>query len=207
MSDTGEDRPLVFTIGHSNHELARLLELLRQHGITAVGDVRSEPHSRYNPQFNAEPLKVVLENNGLRYVFLGKELGARRDEPECYVDGVARYERIAQTPAFREGLARVASGAKTHRIALLCAEKDPLTCHRMLLVARHLAAAGVRVEHIREDGTLEAMAAAEERLVRLFYPDGRDLFHTRAQLIAEAYERQAEKTQYAANATSEAGEE
>src|SRR5688500_8953655 len=128
----------LFTIGHSIHTVERLLELLRQHQIAALADVRSSPFSAWTPQFNRPALEASLRAAGIQYVFLGDELGARRSETEVYVDGVARYERIAKTPAFQAGLERVRKGIRKLRLSLICAEKDPLECHRTILVCRNL---------------------------------------------------------------------
>src|SRR5262249_22936578 len=152
--------------------------LLRQHGITAVADVRSNPYSRYNPQFNRENLQKALADAGVAYRFLGEELGARSDDPNCYEGGKVRYDKLAETPAFQRGLQRVRSGMKEHRIALMCAEKEPLECHRTILVSRHLAALGLDVQHIHVDGTLESHREAIERLSREFNMPEEDLFQT-----------------------------
>src|SRR6266576_3462651 len=101
----------VFTVGHSNLEFTRFVALLKQHGIQAVADVRSSPYSQFNPQFNREPLQRGLRERGISYVFLGEELGARRSEPECYVDGRADYSLIVKTPAFIRGVDRITQGA------------------------------------------------------------------------------------------------
>lgn len=103
---------------------------------------------------------------GIKYVFMGRELGARRDEKECYVDGRADYKLIAKTPLFREGLERVRRGLQKMPIALICAEGDPLTCHRTILVCRNLRGEAIDVQHIRRDGSLESGAEAELRLLR-----------------------------------------
>ena len=186
----------VYTIGHSTHEIERFLELLRAHGITAVGDVRSNPYSRMNPQFNREPLKAVLAASGIAYVFLGRELGARSEDPACYESGKVQYERLAQTPLFRAGLDRVREGMARYRLALMCAEKEPLECHRGILVARHLEAAGIVVQHILADGSLEAHAAALERLrAQLKLPES-DLFRTTKDVLDDAYRMQGERIAY-----------
>src|SRR5436190_21528851 len=109
----------VFTIGHSNLEFGKFVTLLKQHGIQAVADVRSSPYSQFNPQFNREPLQRALREQGISYVFLGEELGARRSEPECYVSGRADYSLIARTPAFFRGLERITQGAAKMRIAMM----------------------------------------------------------------------------------------
>ncbi len=112
---------LVFTVGHSTHSAAKVLELLRRNEITAIADVRSQPYSRMNPQFNREPMKDALKSAGISYVFLGRELGARSEDRSCYIDGKVQYDRLARTDLFQRGLARVVDGASRHRIALLCA--------------------------------------------------------------------------------------
>jgi hypothetical protein len=156
---------VVYTIGHSNHTVEGLIALLAGQGITAVADVRSRPYSRHHAQFNREGLRQALKAAGIAYVFLGRELGARPEDPACYEHGTVRYDLLAASGPFREGLKRVIEGSKKHRIALLCAEKDPLHCHRAILVSRHLAARGATVLHIREDGRLESHDDALERLL------------------------------------------
>ena len=190
---TSSDKLLLFTIGHSNHELESFMELIRLHGVTAVADVRSDPYSRYTSQFNREVLSPALARHGIQYVFLGEELGARRTEAECYVDGQASYERIAKTPAFGAGLERIRRGVAEHRIALLCAEKDPLTCHRTILVCRRLRDEPFEIAHILEDGSLETMDSAESRLLDEMHLPQRDLFRSREELLDEAYERRGVK--------------
>jgi uncharacterized protein (DUF488 family) len=187
----------IFTVGHSNHGIAAFLELLRRHGISAVADVRSAPFSRFNPQFNREPLEKFLKLHGIQYVFLGKELGARSDNPACYLDGRVRYSKLAQTAEFKAGLDRVVRGAGQHRVALMCAEKDPLDCHRTLLVARALVASGHPIVHIHSDGHLETQEAAMERLFEVTGVPKEDLFQSREQLAEEAMARQEKAIAYA----------
>ncbi len=187
----------VFTIGHSTHPQERFIALLRQHGITALCDVRSKPYSRINPQFNREPLEEALLAQGIEYRFLGKELGARSDDPRCYEGGKVQYDRLAETDLFRQGLKRVLRGVKEDfRIALMCAEKEPLECHRTILVARHLTALGVAVTHIHADGRLETHDDALSRLARAVNLPEDDMFHPREELLAEAYRRQEERIAY-----------
>jgi uncharacterized protein (DUF488 family) len=189
----------LFTIGHSTHPQERFIALLRQHGITAVCDVRSKPYSRMNPQFNREELKEALLAQGVEYRFLGKELGARSDDPNCYENGKVQYDRLAETELFKYGLKRVLRGMRDDfRIALMCAEKEPLECHRTILVARHLVALGVTVEHILADGSLENHDAALSRLARMINLREPDLVHSREQLIADAYRKQGERIAYEA---------
>ncbi len=193
MSD---DRTTILTIGHSKHSLEEFAALLKQHGVTALADVRSAPFSRFHPQFNKDTLSNELKARGIKYVFLGRELGARSDDPSCYDKGRVQYARLARTEAFRKGIERLRRGAAEHRIACMCAEKEPLECHRTLLVARALAAEGVEVAHIHADGTLERHAAAMERLLDIAGLPRQDLFRSRDDLLADALARQEERVAY-----------
>lgn len=183
----------VLTIGHSNHPWEAFAALLERHGVGAVADVRSAPYSRFNPHFDRETLAGALKGRGMAYVYLGRELGGR--DPECYEGGRIRYDRIARTERFRDGIERVVRGAREHRIALMCAEKEPLDCHRTLLVAPALEREGIDVMHVHADGVLEPNAEAMDRLLDKFdlRPDG-DLFRRpREELVAEAIALQARR--------------
>jgi uncharacterized protein (DUF488 family) len=190
------DRPVLFTIGHSNHPIEAFIALLQRHGVTAVGDVRSHPYSRYAPQYSRDPLKAALARMGIAYVFLGKELGARSKDPGCYKQGKVQYDCLARQPQFAEGIKRVTEGMKQHCIALMCAEKDPLDCHRTLLVARKLHEAGVEMAHIHADGSLESHRTLESRLLDVCkLPEG-DMFKQRDEFVSEAYVIRGERVAY-----------
>lgn len=186
----------IFTIGHSTHPLEQFLELLQHHGISAVCDVRSAPYSRMNPQFNREPLKDALRERSITYVYLGKELGARSDDASCYRNGKVRYELLANTALFLSGIERVKKGAEEYRIALMCAEKDPLHCHRTILVSRHLVDQGYQVQHVLADGGLESHEEALERLIESLKMSSDDLFRTKEEAILDAYRAQADAIAY-----------
>ncbi len=185
----------LFTIGHSAQTWEQFLALLVLHRVEAIGDVRSSPYSARFPQFNRDMLDRTLRAANIRYVFLGDELGARRAERECYVDGVARYDRIARTAAFRAGLERVQTGVARFRLALMCAEKDPLECHRTILVCRQFRN-DLDIRHILTDGSLETHADAETRLLAEEKVPGDDLFTPREELVAKAYDRRGCKIAY-----------
>ena len=186
----------VLTIGHSTHALEAFVALLQRHHVTAVADVRSAPYSRFNPQFNRDSFADALDAQGIRYVYLGDSLGGRSGDPACYEDGRIRYDRVATTESFKRGLARVVHGAAKHRIALMCAEKEPLDCHRTLLVARALDERGVDVAHIHAGGGLERHREAMDRLLGILNLPRDDLYRTREELIATAVSRQAERVAY-----------
>lgn len=159
----------LFTVGHSNLNIETFISLLQQHGITAVADVRSHPYSRRFPHFSQPALKTSLLNAGINYVFLGRELGARPEDLSCYdITGKALYERIAATDLFSTGIQRLLKGAETYKIALMCAEKDPITCHRTILVCRQLRKFDLQINHILSDGNLETHQQLETRLLAKF---------------------------------------
>jgi len=186
----------VLTIGHSNHIIERFIELLKQHSVTVVGDVRSHPYSRHAPQFSRDALCEALRDQGIAYVFLGRELGARSQNPACYVRGKAQYDRMAREPLFVQGIERISQGMKQHQIALMCAEKDPIDCHRAILVSRHLVKNGLPVSHIHANYELETHDALETRLLKtLKIPEG-DMFKSREEYIQDAYSIQGERIAY-----------
>lgn len=191
----------VYSIGHSTHTPEHFLTLLRTHGITAICDVRSKPYSRLNPQYNREALKNLLRDSGIAYVFLGAELGARSEDPACYEDGRVRYELLARTNLFRKGLERVLEGMKQFRVALLCAEKDPMDCHRTILVTRQLEELGLDIRHIDPEGGWESQDAVMRRVLRALKLPEEDLFRSRAEMLANAYQLQGERLGYAPDET------
>jgi len=180
----------VWTVGHANHEPDEFLDLLRRHDITAVADLRSHPYSRYVPHFGKHALAAWLREAEVAYVFLGRELGARSEDPAVYTDGAVDFTKLASTAAFCEGLERVRTGAGRYRIALLCAEHDPLDCHRAVLVARHLHGPTLAVRHIHADGHLEAHDALERRMLE-HHGLGAALFRSFGQQVEQAYRQQA----------------
>ena len=189
----------IFTIGHSTHAIKDFIELLSRHSISVVADVRSSPRSQFNPQFNRQELKKSLGVMGIKYVFLGKELGARSTNPECYQNGKVIYSRLAETDLFKEGIERLLNGAGDHRITLMCAEKEPLDCHRTILVAQALTEKKIAVSHIHANGTLETHAAALERLLDIVGLTKEDMFKTKEDLISEALTLQEDRIAYVNN--------
>lgn len=201
--------PAILTVGHSTQDAEAFTALLRQHSVTAVADVRSSPYSRFNPQFNREALQRHLREKDIAYVFLGEELGARSNDPGCYSGGQVQFDRLARTALFQSGLDRAVDGAARYRLALMCAEKDPLDCHRAILVARELQRRGRQVEHILEDGALESHPDAIDRLLERLHLNQPDLFRSKEDLIEDAYRIQADRIAFredpSAPATSTTG--
>jgi uncharacterized protein (DUF488 family) len=186
----------IYTVGHSNQSLESFLGLLQKHGITAIADVRSYPYSTMYPQFDREALSKELKASSIAYVFLGKELGARSEDPLCYSEGKVQFERLAKTELFKGGVGRLLDGMADYRLAMMCAEKEPLACHRTILVSRAVAERGVKVLHILSDGTVEEHAAATERLLALLDMSEPNLFVEKDEIVNEAYRIQADRIAY-----------
>ena len=194
--------PAIFTIGHSTHPAEHFIGLLQQHMIDVVADVRSTPYSRFNPQFNREEFRIRLRESGIFYVFMGKELGARSDDPSCYREGRVQYAALADSKLFQAGIDRLCEGvAKDHRIALMCAEKDPLECHRTILVARKLDSMGYGVNHILENGRVETQEEATDRLIKQHKLGNGDLFMCRDEVVETAFSKQEARIAYSGDAS------
>jgi uncharacterized protein (DUF488 family) len=168
MENNASANPSVLTIGHSNHTVEHFLGLLKAHAVQVVVDARSQPYSKYATQFDHDALKLALQDAGIRYLFLGRELGGRPDGDEFYDDeGHVLYDLVAATSLFLEGLSRLERGIREYSVALLCAEENPAACHRRLLVGRVLIDRGIQVEHIRGDGRIQT----EEEVAAQTDPD------------------------------------
>jgi uncharacterized protein (DUF488 family) len=186
----------IYTVGHSTHSIQRFIELLEGQSIMAVCDVRSRPYSRVNPQFSRESLKQALQASNIKYVFLGEELGARSEDRSCYQNGQVQFDILSQTALFNQGIERVKTGAHSYRVALMCAEKEPLECHRTILVARRLADEGINVRHILGDGHVEEHERTIERLLLKLRMPKEDMFRSHDAVIEEAFKLQGNEIAY-----------
>lgn len=192
--------PRILTVGHSTHSWDRFQALLTGRGVTAVADVRTSPWSRHTPQFNRDTLAERLKEIGVAYVYLGDALGGRPEGARLFEGGVADYEAMALEPAFKLGLDRIRKGATTHVVAMMCAEQEPLDCHRCLLVSRQLRTFGAPIAHILPDGSLEAHEQTERRLLVCEGLDHEDIFESPAERLDRAYRQRARKVAFAENA-------
>jgi uncharacterized protein (DUF488 family) len=174
--------PTIKTVGHSNHPIGRFVDLLKAGGVEMLVDVRSTPYSRRFPQFGREKLTRALAGSGIDYLYAGAALGGKSG---------ASYDASAAQPAFGDALDDLVTRSADRTLCLMCAEKEPLDCHRTVLVSRHLAERGVAIEHLLADGRTEPHAAIEDKLLG---KGGPDLFSTdRATRLAEAYAERERK--------------
>lgn len=195
----------ILTVGHSTHTMDKFVDLLRTHGVTAVADVRSSPFSRFNPHFSRKPLEASLRERDIKYVFLGRELGARPEDPASYENGRVVYSRLAGTPLYKQGLSRLQKGAERERVAIMCAEQDPVDCHRTVLVAQSLVSLAVDVAHILPDGRLERHSDSMVRLRTRFGLAEADLFHTIDELTERALALQEERIAHTGHSPDDEG--
>ena len=185
--------PRYLTIGHSNHSLERFVELVHGAGIDLIVDVRSSPYSRYNPHFNREALAKSLSDAGVDYAFFGAELGGRPSDPDHFTCSTADYEKMAEAGSFRRAMGQTVEFTRDRRIALMCAERDPIDCHRCLLVARAAHEFGAEVGHVLASGEVKPHEWIEERLLG---GGGGDLFTDRQMKLVEAYRAQGRKVAF-----------
>ncbi len=160
-----ERKSLTFwTLGHSAAEVDDLFRLMAVPGVDVLVDVRSIPYSQHAPQANREVLDAAARRHGVRYVFLGAELGGRpADESMLLPNGKPDYERMAAAEWFQRGLAELRRLAESARVCILCSEEDPARCHRGLLIAEALVRGGDHVQHLRHDGGVESHADMTRR--------------------------------------------
>lgn len=191
----------IYTFGYSNRTLKELIDILKANNINALCDVRSHPYSKFNPQFNRETFKEKLKENGITYVFLGEELGGRPADLSCYENEKVDYEKVEKSEMFNRGINRIEEALKKgYRPVLMCAEGDPLACHRAILVGKNLNSHGHKVVHILDRDKNETNEEMENRLINSLNLQP-DLFGDpqKDSLFQRAYEIQAGKIAYAKN--------
>ncbi|MDR1832599.1 MAG: DUF488 domain-containing protein [Fusobacteriaceae bacterium] len=201
----------VFSIGHSQHEPEYFLQLLKQHEINYVIDVRSHPYSEFAQNYNRENLKRFLEENGVHYYFMGDYFGARRPEKKLYTsEGYLDFDKVRQDEKFSQGKNNVIKGIENgNRIAFMCVEKDPLDCHRAILVTKSFHDAGINVRHILSDGSVQTQEELENRLLGKYFPkrQQKSLFDennlSEEQYLINAYKRQNKEIGYSMDAEME----
>ncbi|WP_069999735.1 DUF488 domain-containing protein [Cellulosilyticum sp. I15G10I2] len=161
----------LFTIGHSNYSVDRLIDMLRYYHINCIVDIRGTPYSKYNIQFNKETIRQTLIDQGYKYIYMGKEFAAQREDKRLYKnDGYADFEKVIYDKDFLNGIERLKSGCKKgYRIALMGAMQDPINCHRCILLGRALQEEGFNLKHICDDYSLASQEDLEERLLEKYY--------------------------------------
>ncbi len=202
----------LYTIGHSTYPEEHFTELAKHFELDYILDVRSTPYSRFTPQYNQELIKHTLEKENIKYAPMGKYFGARQPDQTCYPNGYLDFELFRKSELFIAGVANVIKGLEKHNIALMCAEKNPIDCHRAIMVARGFALAGVSVEHILHDFTLLSQAQLDEMLLEKYFPDRNQLSFfveenkTEEEYLKEAYAKRNAEIGYRPGTGSEGGQ-
>jgi uncharacterized protein (DUF488 family) len=185
----------LFSIGHSNIPEERFLAMLADAGVNLIADVRTVPYSRFFPWFSQKKLAASLSAAGIGYAAMGEALGGRPAGDGLYRDGIADYEAMAARRDYRAGLDRLLEAAARSRVCVMCAEREPLDCHRCVLVARSLTERRLAIGHILHNGSIEPHAATEFRLLALEGQSDEqacDLFASgQHERLAAAYRRRA----------------
>ena len=191
----------IYTIGHSTQPIESFVDLLQQHEIGFVIDVRSTPYSRRVPHFNREPLRAFLQREGIRYGHMPQEFGARHEDPDL-LDAEQRvdFDRVRASEPFRRGVARLKEGVRQgHRITLMCAEADPFDCHRFTMISYQLVREGFTVQHILRDGQLLDNSVLEQRMIERYgFAAGQpELFSAAGEApLEQAYRRRGREVAY-----------
>lgn len=151
----------LYTVGHSNRSMEDLIAVLRSAGITTLVDVRQHPQSQRHPHFGSDNLRDVLAAAGIEYHWAGRQLGGQRTpQPESVhralrEEGMRAYADHMDTDGFKRGATQLLGLADRAPTAILCAERDPMQCHRSL-IADYLTLQGVEVIHLLAPGQAQA---------------------------------------------------
>lgn len=161
----------IFTIGHSNYTIEKLIDMLKHYNINCVVDIRGTPYSKYNIQFDKETIKYTLTKAGFIYIYMAKELAAKRENKESYnKSGYSDFEKVIHEKDFICGIERLKKGCeKGYKIVLLGAMQDPIRCHRSILVGRSLIGYGFNVKHILDDYSVVSQKVIEDLLLNKYY--------------------------------------
>jgi len=189
----------VYTIGCSTNTSEEFIKLINKYKINCLVDVRSTPFSKYTQQFNKENLQELLKKHKISYIWMGKEFGARREDRSLYSSkGYLDFEKVCTSQEFLSGVNRIQNGLERgYKIVLMCTEKDPIDCHRTILVSKGLDENGIQVKHILPDGSLCNKDEIEERLLDMYFKNRNQIdidmllgnALTEEEMIAEAYRK------------------
>jgi uncharacterized protein (DUF488 family) len=186
----------IFTIGHSNLDISDFINLLLANKIELVVDVRSAPYSKLYPHFNRNPLEVSLTKNSIKYIFLGDSVGGRSNNIKDYSKGRVMYKKIAEKKEYISSINTIIQNSSKYKIVLMCSEKEPLECHRTLLISRSIETHMVKILHIHREGQIESQSEAIQRLLKIWKLDSPNLFGEDAERIDEAFTKQESKYAY-----------
>lgn len=162
----------IYTIGYTGFKLDEFKKILRENNISCVVDVRSNPSSKYYPDYNSNNLKSFLNKNGIRYRHYGEEFGARQNSLKYYTNGYMDFEKFTKSQQFWEGFHKIEAGINLNYVfVLMCAEKNPYDCHRSIMISRVFYDNGYDVKHILADGNIESQNDIENQFLENYFPN------------------------------------
>lgn len=203
----------IYTIGYSGFDIESFISTLKKYNINSLIDVRSNPHSKIYLDYNKEVLKKVLSKNKIYYKNYVREFGARQLDTQYYTNGYLNFTLFTQSEQFREGIKKILDSIPLgYSFVLMCSEKDPIFCHRNIMVAREFYKNGVEIKNILSDGSILTQQEIEKRLVDMYFPNRNQLsfFETPLswnEMVRQAYKFQNEKIGYRPNAEEDFGDE
>ena len=167
----------IYTIGHSNYTIERLIDMLKHYNINCVVDIRGTPYSKYNIQFDKETIRYTLSKAGFIYIYMAKELAAKRINKESYnEEGYSDFEKVIKEKEFLEGIERLKNGCnKGYNIVLLGAMQEPIRCHRSILVGKALRKHGFNVKHILDDYSIASQEDIEQMLLDKYFSNRKQM--------------------------------
>ena len=191
----------LFTIGYGNLEIKNFIEIVKKNNIEIICDIRSQPYSSYSPAYSQEPLKKVIKENSIKYIFMGDSLGGRSEDMDCYENNRINYEILSQKKTFQDGLDRLLEGLNKYKIAIMCSEKDPEKCHRTLLVARYIKNKHSNIVHIHHNDSLEKHSEFEKRIINLNNKQQQTLLNLEDEetTLSHVYKKLSKKAAYKRN--------
>ena len=197
-------KKVVLSIGHSQHEPEYFIKMLKEHNVNYVLDVRSVPYSQFASDYNRENIKALLSEHSINYSYMGNFFGARPLDKNLYSkEGYLDFKKARQSIPFIKGYNNVLKGIQQgNRIAFMCTEKDPMDCHRAILVTKAFSDSGIRVEHIMADNTIQTQEDLNLRLLNKYFPDRGQLnlfspeIQTEAEYLEMAYQKRNKEIGY-----------
>lgn len=179
----------LYTIGYSGFSIEDFISVLKNKSIGAVVDVRSSPYSSRFELYNITNIKEYLNSKNIFYLFLGDELGARPKDRSLYTNNVADFTKMSKSNTFIDGCKRIREGLDKFPICMMCAEKDPATCHRTILVANAFRNSypEINIFHIHPSSKIEPQEKIDRRIMAMYDLEQEHFFKSFEERLKEAY--------------------
>lgn len=203
----------IYTIGYSAFLINEFIDTIKRYNVSCVIDVRSSPFSNYYSDYNKDVFKNTLKQHNILYRNYVNEFGARQTNPIFYSGDIVDFDKFIKSSQFLEGISKVKKGIELgYNFVLMCAEKDPIKCHRSIMLGKGFSNNGFDVKHIISKSELESQKELEERLLEIYHKDRFQLTlfgekQSDSELLADAYKKQNLAIGYNRNTNIEQGDE